>query len=61
MSGRVGWTLTAGRERWWLEVTGKDSKARQVPATSEVMIELIRYRKAASLRLLSLEGRPCRS
>ena len=45
-----------GRERWWLEVTGKGSKARLVPATSELMAELIRYRKVTGLNPLPLEG-----
>jgi integrase/recombinase XerD len=45
-----------GRERWWLEVTGKGNKTRLVPATGELMGELIRYRKAHSLSPLPLEG-----
>lgn len=45
-----------GRERWWLEVTGKGSKTRLVPATSELMAELIRYRKAHGLNPLPQEG-----
>jgi hypothetical protein len=32
-------------ERWWLEVTGKDSKVRLVPVTAELLAELIRYRQ----------------
>ena len=40
----------------FLRVTGKGSKARLVPATSELMAELIRYRKGASLSPLPLEG-----
>lgn len=38
-----------GRERWWLQVTGKGEKTRLVPATSELMSELIRYRSACEL------------
>ncbi len=33
-----------GRERWWLEITGKGDKTRLVPATSELMGELVQYR-----------------
>lgn len=35
-----------GVERWWLEVIGKGDKTRIVPATSELMTELMVYRKA---------------
>ena len=38
-----------GIERWWLEVTGKGDKTRIVPATSELMSELVRYRKEKGL------------
>jgi site-specific recombinase XerD len=38
-----------GQERWWLQVTGKGDKARLVPATAELMSELIRYRTACKL------------
>lgn len=50
----------AGIERWWLEVTGKGDKTRSIPATAELMAELITYRKANSLSALptSGEGRP---
>jgi len=34
-----------GDERWWLEVLGKGDKERLVPATSELMVELARYRR----------------
>ena len=33
-----------GEERWWLEITGKGSKVRVVPATRELMSELAHYR-----------------
>lgn len=33
-----------GAERWWLEILGKGDKLRIVPATSELMVELARYR-----------------
>lgn len=45
-----------GKERWWLEVTGKGEKTRLVPATDELMGELIRYRKALGLKPLPVEG-----
>jgi integrase len=35
-----------GKERWWLEVTGKGGTQRMVPATDELVAELIRYRSA---------------
>lgn len=34
-----------GELRWWLQVVGKGSKARLVPATTELMIELTNYRR----------------
>lgn len=47
---------TDGRERWWMEVTGKGRKTRLVPATNELVGELIRYRKAIGLSPLPFEG-----
>lgn len=47
---------TDGRERWWLEITGKGSKTRLVPATGELMAELMRYRKVFGLSPLPPEG-----
>jgi site-specific recombinase XerD len=38
----------AGEERWWLEVLGKGDKLRIVPATTELMVELARYRRELS-------------
>lgn len=38
-----------GEERWWLEVLGKGAKTRLVPATSELMTELARYRRECGL------------
>lgn len=35
-----------GQERWWLEIRGKGDKVRLVPATTELMSELSRYRKS---------------
>lgn len=34
-----------GELRWWLQVVGKGNKARLVPATTELMIELSNYRR----------------
>ena len=41
-----------GEERWWLEVLGKGSKLRIVPATNELMVELARYRREKGLSSL---------
>jgi site-specific recombinase XerD len=38
-----------GEERWWLEVVGKGDKARIVPGTNELMVELARYRREKGL------------
>jgi len=45
-----------GRERWWLEVTGKGDHERLVPATAEMMAELTRYRRVHDLSALPLPG-----
>jgi site-specific recombinase XerD len=45
-----------GRERWWLEVKGKGEKVRLVPATDELVFELMRYREAHGLASLPPEG-----
>lgn len=47
-----------GEERWWLEITGKGDKARLVPATSELMVELTRYRRENGLSPFPLPGEP---
>jgi site-specific recombinase XerD len=52
MSGFFCRRSADAKERWWLEVTGKGDKTRLVPATDELMAELIRYRKANDLRPL---------
>lgn len=49
----------AGIERWWLEVTGKGDKTRIVPATAELMAELMTYRKANGLSALPTSGEGC--
>ena len=46
----------AGRDRWWLEVTGKGDRERLVPATAEMMAELTRYRRAHDLSALPSPG-----
>ena len=46
----------AGRDRWWLEVTGKGDRERLVPATAEMMAELTRYRRAYDLSSLPSPG-----
>lgn len=43
---------SAGVERWWLEVFGKGSKTRTVPATAELMAELMNYRKSIGMPAL---------
>lgn len=45
-----------GEERWWLEITGKGDKTRIVPATNELMVELVRYRRESSLTPFPLPG-----
>lgn len=46
---------TDARERWWLEVKGKGGKSRLIPATGELMTELMRYRQAHGLNPLPME------
>jgi site-specific recombinase XerD len=38
-----------GEERWWLDVFGKGNKERLIPATRELMVELVRYRREVDL------------
>ena len=45
-----------GTERWWLEILGKGSKLRLVPATSELIVELGRYRRELSYPPLPVTG-----
>jgi integrase/recombinase XerD len=40
---------TTGVERWWIDVCGKGSRTRLVPATDELVAELARYRRANGL------------
>ena len=48
----------SGEQRWWLEVTGKGAKTRLVPATTELMAELARYRRSLNLPALPREHVP---
>lgn len=45
----------AGESRWWLEIVGKGNKTRLVPATSELMVELTRYRRSLALPPVPIE------
>ncbi len=56
MGGFFSRSGTDGRERWWLEVTGKGGKTRLVPATVELMAELMAYRETHDLSTLPFEG-----
>jgi site-specific recombinase XerD len=47
-----------GKQRWWLQITGKGNKTRLVPATDELIAELIRYRRANALKPLPKAGDP---
>ncbi|KWA84338.1 integrase [Burkholderia ubonensis] len=48
-----------GTERWWLEVTGKGDKTRDVPVTDEWLAELTRYREANGRSRMPLAGEMC--
>lgn len=48
----------SGEQRWWLEVLGKGDKQRLVPATTELMVELMAYRRAMELPELPQPGEP---
>jgi integrase/recombinase XerD len=43
-----------GEDRWWLDITGKGDKTRLVPATSELIVELARYRREVGLTPMPL-------
>lgn len=47
-----------GDDLWWLEVTGKGEKTRIVPATNELMMELVRYRREYALAPYPVPGEP---
>ena len=55
--GDFYWRRAAdGKERWWLGVRGKGEKDRTIPATDELVSELMRYRRAHGLQPLPREG-----
>jgi len=45
-----------GQDRWWLTITGKGDKERLLPATTELMAELARYRRHYGLAALPYGG-----
>jgi integrase/recombinase XerD len=45
-----------GEDQWWLEVLGKGGTPRIVPATSELMAELARYRREKGLSAAPIPG-----
>src|SRR5471032_1500004 len=45
-----------GQDRWWLTITGKGGKERLLPATTELMAELTRYRRHYGLAALPYGG-----
>jgi integrase/recombinase XerD len=45
-----------GQDRWWLAITGKGDKERLLPATTELMAELARYRRHYGLAALPYSG-----
>jgi integrase/recombinase XerD len=45
-----------GQDRWWLAITGKGNKERLLPATTELMAELARYRRYYDLAALPYGG-----
>lgn len=47
-----------GEQRWWLQALGKGDKERLVPATTELMVELMAYRRSLELSDLPVRGEP---
>ncbi|MFZ6813417.1 tyrosine-type recombinase/integrase [Undibacterium sp. Rencai35W] len=45
-----------GDDQWWLEVLGKGDVLRIVPATSELLVELARYRREKGLSAVPVPG-----
>lgn len=41
-----------GHDQWWLEILGQGEKVRIVPASPELIAELVRYRQACGLAVL---------
>lgn len=50
--------LKSGEQRWWLQATGKGEKERLIPATAELMVELMSYRRALGLSDLPQPSEP---
>lgn len=48
----------SGEQRWWLQTLGKGEKERLVPATTELMVELMAYRRTLGLSDLPVQGEP---
>lgn len=48
----------SGDQRWWLQVLGKGGKERLVPASTEMMVELMNYRRSLELSDLPAHGEP---
>lgn len=48
----------SGDQRWWLLATGKGGKERLIPATAELMVELMSYRRSLGLSDLPLASEP---
>ncbi|WP_249384119.1 tyrosine-type recombinase/integrase [Chitinivorax sp. B] len=47
---------TSDGSRWWLDIIGKGNKQRLVPVSTELMAELIRYRRSHDLTSLPYPG-----
>lgn len=47
-----------GDQRWWLQATGKGDKERLIPATAELMFELMSYRRSLELSDLPQASEP---
>lgn len=48
----------SGDQRWWLQATGKGDKERLIPATAELMVELMSYRRSLELSDLPEASEP---
>ncbi|WP_343630683.1 tyrosine-type recombinase/integrase [Roseateles sp.] len=48
----------SGDQRWWLQATGKGKKERLIPATAELMVELMGYRRSLGLTDLPQTSEP---
>jgi integrase/recombinase XerD len=50
--------VKSGEQRWWLQVLGKGDRERLVPASTEMMVELMNYRRSLELSDLPAHGEP---